>query len=127
MCRSRELNDTGERWAVTAHMWFFDTFELVWHQRNNDEHGSDRDTQRRIHLATCERAVRRLYITGEDLSYAEQHPFRDPIEDLSLQPVQMQELWINKTTVYLRKAFQRQRVRPRGQPAITNFFAQLHE
>jgi hypothetical protein len=95
--------------------------------RSKDEHGSNRDTQRQICLVTCERAVCRLYITGEDLLYAEQHPFRDPIENLLLQPVQMQDLWIDKTTAYLRKAFQQQRARPRGQPAITNFFAQQNE
>ena len=48
MYRSREVNDTGERWAATAQLWFFDTFELVWQQRNNDKHGSNRDTQRLI-------------------------------------------------------------------------------
>ena len=94
------MNDTGERWAAMAQMWFFDTFELIWHQRNEDEHGFDRDNQRRIRLTKCERAVRRLYTTGKDLSYAERHPFRDPIEDLLLQMVQIQELWIDKTTAY---------------------------
>jgi hypothetical protein len=29
MYRSREMSDTGERWAARAQMWFFDTFELV--------------------------------------------------------------------------------------------------
>jgi hypothetical protein len=48
---SREMNDTGERWAGRAQMWFFDTFELVWHLRNNDKHGSDCDTQRLAHSA----------------------------------------------------------------------------
>jgi hypothetical protein len=127
MYRSREMTDTGERWAARAQMGFFDTFELVWQLRNNDEHGSDRDTQRLIRLTKAKRAIRRLYTAGEDLLYAERHPFRDLIDDLLLQPVQMQELWIDKTTAYLRKAFQRQRARPRGQPAITNFFARLHE
>jgi hypothetical protein len=80
-----------------------------------------------IRLTKAKRAIRRLYTAGgEDLLYAERHPFRDLIKDLLLQPVQMQELWIDKTTAYLRKAFQQQRARPRGQPAITNFFAQVH-
>jgi hypothetical protein len=71
MYHSREINDTGERWVARAQMWFFDTFELVLHLRNEDEHGSDRDNQRRIRLTKCERAIRRLYISGEDLPYAE--------------------------------------------------------
>jgi hypothetical protein len=125
MYRSREVQDTGDRWSAMAQAWFFDTFDMVWNLRNNDEHGSDRATQRTIQLTKCERAIRRLYDKGEELSYAERHPFRDPMEDLLLQPVQMQELWIDKTTAYLRKAFQRERARPKGQPAITNFFARL--
>jgi ribonuclease HI len=30
MHQSRELNDTGKRWAASAQMWFFDTFEALW-------------------------------------------------------------------------------------------------
>jgi hypothetical protein len=78
-------------------------------------------------MAKCERAICRLYDKGEDLSYAERHPFRDAIEVLLLQPVNAQELWIDKTEAYLRKAFQQARARPRGQPAITIFFSRLHE
>jgi ribonuclease HI len=124
--RSRERQDSGERWAARAHLWFYDTFNLLWGLRNDAEHGDDKDTQRLIRIAKCERAIRRLYDKGKDLPYAERHPFRDPIEDLLQQPIQMQELWIDKTEAYLRKAFQRERARPRGQPAITNFFARLH-
>ena len=126
MYRSREIQDTGEIWAAQSQLWFYDTFEALWASRNEAEHGNDRDTERLIRLTKCERAVQRLYSKGEDLPYAERHPFRDPIEDLLQQPVQMQEIWIDKTTAFLRKAFQRQRARPRGQPAITNFFARLH-
>jgi ribonuclease HI len=125
--RSRELQDTGERWSAKAQTWFFEVFELIWGLRNADEHGANEDTQRLICLAKCERAIRRLYDKGEDLSYAERHPFRDDIEDLLQQPVHAQELWIDKTEAYLRKAFQRARARPRGQPAITQFFTRLHE
>jgi hypothetical protein len=124
--RSREVQDTGERWSAKAQTWFFELFDLIWGLRNADEHGADEDTQRLICLAKCERAIRRLYDKGEDLSYAERHPFRDAIEDLLQQPVSAQELWIDKTEAYLRKAFQRERARPRGQPAITQFFTRLH-
>jgi ribonuclease HI/exonuclease III len=127
MYRSREVQDTGEIWASNAQMWFYETFELLWAQRNEAEHGIDHETERLIRLTKCDRAVRRLYDKGEDLPYAERHPFRDSMDDLLQQPLQMQELWIDKTTAFLRKAFQRQRARPRGQPAITNFFARLHE
>ena len=127
MYRSRELQDTGERWSARAQTWFFDMFDLLWGLRNADEHGADDDTQRLIRVSKCERAIRRLYDKGEDLPYAERHPFRDDIEDLLHQPVHAQELWIDKTEAYLRKAFQRARARPRGQPAITNFFTRLHE
>ena len=111
MYRSREVKDTGEIWAARAQLWFFDTFEALWASRNEEEHGNDQDMERLIRLTRCD---------------TERHPFRDPMEDLLQQPVQMQELWIDKTTAFLRKAFQRQRARPRGQPAITNFFARLH-
>ena len=127
MYRSRELQDTGEQWSAKAQTWFFEMFELLWGLRNADEHGADEDTQRLIRVSKCERAIRRLYDKGEDLPYAERHPFRDVIDDLLQQPLHAQELWINKTEAYLRKAFQRARARPRGQPAITNFFSRLHE
>ena len=126
MYRSQELNDTGVRWAASAQMWFFDTFEALWASRNEAEHGNDRETEHMIRLTKSGCAVRRLYKKGEELPYKERHPFRDPIDDLLQQPIQMQELWIDKTIAFLRKAFQRQRARPRGQPAITNFFARLH-
>jgi hypothetical protein len=67
MYRSRELNDTGERWAANAQMWFFETFEVLWAIRNEAEHGNSRETERLICLTKCDRAVRRLYEKGEDL------------------------------------------------------------
>ena len=127
MYGSRELQDTGDRWSARAQIWFFDMFDLLWGLCNADEHGADDDTQRLIRVSKYERAIQRLYDKGDDLPYAERHPFRDDIEDLLHQPVHAQELWIDKTEAYLRKPFQRARARPRGQPAITNFFTRLHE
>ena len=124
--RSRDSQDTGEQWSARAQTWFFDTFRLIWKARNNDEHGADLATQRAVRLIKCGRQIHRLYDAGKDLPYAERHPFRDSIEDLTQQPVQMQELWVHQTTAYLRTANQRQRDRSRDQPAITNFFARLH-
>jgi hypothetical protein len=124
--RGRELHDTGERWVAKTQLWYYDIFELIWGLRNADEHGADIDTQRLIRISKCERAIRRLYNKGEDLPYAERHPFRKPIEDLLQQPVSNQELWISKTGSYLVKASKRARASPRGQPAITTYFTQLH-
>jgi hypothetical protein len=45
----------------------FDLFDLAWRLRNADEHGADLEIQLMIRLANCERAVRRLYHTGESL------------------------------------------------------------
>ena len=124
--RSRERQDTGELWAASAQVWFFDTFETLWKLRNDAEHGNDTESQRLIRLEKCKRAIQRLYHAGEELSYAERHPFRDEMDDLLQQAIHMQELWITKTTDYLSTAFQRQRDRTKVQPAITNFFARLH-
>jgi hypothetical protein len=77
MYRSREIQDTGEIWAAQSQLWFYDTFEALWASRNEAEHGKDRDTERLIRLTKCNQAVQRLYATGEDLPYAERHPFRD--------------------------------------------------
>jgi hypothetical protein len=46
MYQSRELNDTGKRWAASAQMWFFDTFEALWAIRNDAKHGNDREKER---------------------------------------------------------------------------------
>ena len=62
--RSRERQDTGDRWAARAHLWFYDTFNLLWGLRNDAEHGNDRDTPRLIQIAKCERAIRQLYNKG---------------------------------------------------------------
>jgi ribonuclease HI len=123
--RSRELQDTGDQWAAKAQLWYYHLFEFIWGLRNADEHGADIDTQRLIRLSKCERAIRRLYDKGENLPYAERHPFREPIESLLQQPVQNQELWISKTGGYLVKASKRARARPSGQPAITTYFTRL--
>ena len=61
MYRSREGQDTGERWAARSHLWFYDTFNLLWGLRNDAEHGDDNNTQRLIQTAKCERAIRRLF------------------------------------------------------------------
>ena len=124
--RSRDVQDTGKRWAARTQLWYYDLFELIWGLRNADEHGADTDTQRLIRISKCERAVRRLYDKGEDLPYAERHPFRDSVEHLLNQSVVNQELWITKTSSYLDKAFKRARARPPGQLTITSFFPQLH-
>jgi ribonuclease HI len=68
MYRSREIQDTGERCAASAQMWFFDTFEVLWAIRNDAEHGNDREAERLIQLTKCDRAVRRLYEKGDNLS-----------------------------------------------------------
>ena len=94
--------------------------------RNADEHGADVDTQRLIRILKYERVIRQLYVKGEDLPYAERHPFRDPIKELLQQPVLNQELWISKTEGFLVKAFKRAQARPRGQPLITTYFTRLH-
>ena len=122
---SCEAQDTGERWAARAQSWFFDTFLILWKMRNEDEHGADSESQREGRLSKCARSIHRLYDAGKHLSYADRHPFRDSIEDVLQQPVQLQDLWILQTEAYLRKVHQRQRDRS-GQPAITNFFARLH-
>jgi hypothetical protein len=124
--RGRERHDTGEQWAAKVQIWYYDLFDHIWGLRNADEHGADVDTQRLIRISKCERAIRRLYDKGEDLPYAERHPFRDPIEDLLQQPVLNQELWISKTGDFLVKASKRARARPPGQPAITTYFTRLH-
>jgi ribonuclease HI/exonuclease III len=120
--RGRQLQDTSERWAGLTQLWYYDLFELIWGLRNADEHGADTDTQRLIRISKCERAIRRLYDKGEDLPYAERHPFRDSVENLLLQSVMNQELWITKTSSFIEKALKRARARPRGQRAITAFF-----
>jgi hypothetical protein len=104
--RGRELKDTGERWAAKVQLWFYDLFELIWGLRNADKHGADMDTQRLIRVSQCKHAICRLYDKGEDLPYAERHPFQDPIDDLLSQSVMNQELWITKTESYVKKNVQ---------------------
>ena len=122
----RESQDNGEQWAARAQLWFYNTFFHLWKLRNNDEHGANPATQRAARMSKCARSILRLYNAGNDLPYAERHPFRDSMDDLLQQPVQMQELWITKTETYLRGAHHRQRDRTQCQPAITNFFTRLH-
>ena len=105
MYRSREVQDTGEIWAARAQLWFFDTFEALWASRNEEEHGNDRDMAWLIRLTKCDRAVRRLYDKGEDLPYAERHPFRDPMEDLLQQPVRCKNSGSTRQLLVYRKHF----------------------
>ena len=121
ICRDRQ--DYGDRWAGRAQLWFFELFEYVWGLRNADEHGTDDDMERLIRRTKCERAIRRLYESGEKLPPFEQHPFRDPMESLLSKTTADQELWITKTEAYLTKAHNRVRTRPPGQTALTHFFA----
>ena len=122
----RERQDTGDRCAAKAQMWFIDLFELLWGLRNEDQHGNDADTERLIRVSKCERAIRRLYDKGGKLPYCERHPFRDPIDTLLSKPVTDQELWILQTERYLPKVLRRIRDRGRDkQPPITKFFTRL--
>ena len=119
-----ERTDTGKQWSTAVHVWFFELFESLWGLRNEDQHGNDADTERLIRVSKCERAIRRLYDKGKDLTYCERHPFRDPIEQLLSKPVLDQEQWISLTERYLPKAIRR--IRKRGkdkQRALTEFFA----
>jgi hypothetical protein len=125
--RSRDRQDTGERWAAKVQNWGFDLFEVLWGLRNEHEHGADPETQKLIRLSKCERAIRRLYNQGLLLSIGERHPFRTDIDVLLAQSVRNQELWISKTEEYLPKAFKRMRNLARiRQPSITDFFTRLH-
>ena len=123
--RSREKQDNGDIWAGKAQTWFIGLFELLWGLRNETEHGVDFDTQQLIRLATCERAIRRLYSKGEELPDGERYPFRTcTMEELLQKPVHDQELWITRTEDFLPKAFRRLRKRKvANQSAITDFFA----
>ena len=121
ICRDKQ--DYGDRWAGRAQLWFFELFDYIWGLRNADEHGSDAETERLIRRTKCERSIRRLYESGAKLPPFDQHPFRDPLESLLSKTTADQELSITKTEAYLQKAHQRARVRPRGQTALTKFFA----
>ena len=121
----KEMQDTGERWACRAQLWFFDLFEATWSLRNEQEHGKDAETQRLVRRTKCERAIRRLFLRGADLDNSEKHPFRDPIEVLLTKPTADLELWVTKTEAYLQKAIKRAKARPKGQTLLTAFFAQL--
>ena len=119
----REKQDSGDIWAGKVQAWFISLFELLWGIRNEYEHGVDPEMQRLISLATCERAIRRLYTAAETLPEGERHPFKTPIEDLLLHSVHNQELWITQTEAYLPKVFSRLRkCKDTRQPQITDFF-----
>jgi len=120
---SRDPEDTGDRWAARAQLWFYELFDHIWGLRNSIEHGADFEIQQLNRRARCERSIRRLYLKGEELSYAERHPFRASLDDLLHKPVTDQEIWIETTEGYLRRAFHRMRARPPGQLALTQFFS----
>jgi hypothetical protein len=61
----------------------FELFILAWGLRNAKEHDVDPETQRLIRLATCERAIRRLYRAVELLPLYKRYPFSDPMEAYS--------------------------------------------
>jgi hypothetical protein len=103
MTIQRSVSDNGENWAGRAQAWMFELFDLVWGLRNADEHGADPETQRLIRLAKCDRAIRRLYLQGEDLPHHERQAFRDPMEDLLAKSVSVQERWVTLTTDLLPK------------------------
>ena len=125
---AREKFDSGERWAGKAQTWFIDLFDVLWSLRNANEHGDNIEEQRRISLTKCERAIRRLYLTGEGLPDCERHPFRDELEVLLQKSVPDQELWIKMTEVFLPKALSRIRKRKvTNQSAITDFFARFQD
>jgi hypothetical protein len=65
--------------------------------RNADEHEVDLETQRMIRLAECERAIRRLYHSGESLPPYERYPFRDGMEDVLSKSLSRQERWVTMT------------------------------
>jgi hypothetical protein len=123
--RSREKQDTGERWAGKAQSWFFSLFDLIWLTRNETQHGCDEETEMAIRREKNERAITRLYIAGENLPFGEKHPFRDPIETLLHMRVADQEFWIQKTEEYLPKALRRLRKKKNdNQALLTDFFLQ---
>jgi hypothetical protein len=97
----RGHTDNGESWARRAQTWMFYLFDLAWGLRNADVYGVDLETQRMIRLAKCERAIRRLYHSGESLSLHERHPFRDQMEALLSKSVTDQERWLSMIEAYL--------------------------
>ena len=122
--RSRDRQDSGDRWAGKAQRWIFSIFELIWGLRNADEHGAEPETQQLIRLAKCERSIRRLYLQGEALPLHERHCFRDEMEVLLARPVSEQELWISTRVGFLYRAIRRVKSRKEtNQPAITEYFS----
>ena len=73
--------------------------------------------------ARCEQSIHWIYLKGEELSYAEHHPFCAFLDDLLCKPVTEQKIWIETTEGYLRRAFQQMGARPPGQLALTQFFS----
>jgi len=111
----REPTDTGAAWIIRAISWFFALFESVWELRNKDQHGESPEEDRRIRSVTADRAIRRLYDVGRDLSHCERH--------LLAKNLAEKELWVQLTEAFLPKAFHRQRERDKtGQRTITEFF-----
>jgi hypothetical protein len=96
----RGFTDNGESWAGRAQTWMFELFDLAWGLRNANEHGVDPETQRMIHLATCERPIRRLYRAGESLPSHERYPFSEPMEDVRVTTASSQQRWVTNTEAY---------------------------
>jgi hypothetical protein len=86
----RRFTDNGASWAGRAQMWMFD---LAWGLRNDNEHGADPESQRRIGLAKCGWVIRRL-------SSHERFPFSDPMEEILAKTASTQESWVTDTEAY---------------------------
>ena len=98
-------------------------FVSVWGLRNKVQHGESPEDERRIRSVTADRAIRRLYDMGRDLSHCERHPFRLSIADLLAKTLAEKELWVQLTEAFLPKAFRRQQQRDKkGQRTITEYF-----
>ena len=73
---TKRVGSDSITWMASVVSWCFALFEKVWSQRNLEEFGKNQDDVKQKKLVLCERAIRRLFIAGQELPPHEQHPIR---------------------------------------------------
>jgi hypothetical protein len=115
--------NNGAQWASQAQGRALDLFDLAWGLRNEAEHGVDLETQRKIRLAKCERAIRHLFHGSVPLPSYDRYPFHESMEDVLSKAVTVQERWVGMAGAFIPVALRRLRKETKtGQRSLKSNF-----
>ncbi|KAI2499414.1 hypothetical protein MHU86_15059 [Fragilaria crotonensis] len=114
---------TGQRWQINLIKFIWNQWFLLWSSRNQDVHGADADTRRRIERDLVLNEIRQLHDAKHQMEPRVQELLPHNVSEHLAQPTQLNKNWLNIHGPTMRESIKRATALAiRGTRSIRSFF-----